>query len=225
MNKRHLSFVAANRGLIFIKIYRSIMPLADIKTYYAKDRKTWRKWLEKHHETSPGIWLIYYKKDSGKSRVPYSEAVEEALCFGWIDSTSRPIDEEKYMQLFTPRKPKSEWSRLNKQRIEQLTEQGLMMPAGLEKIEIAKRHGAWTKIDHVEDLVIPPDLAKAFKTNKGTKAYFDALSKTGKKGILHWLGNARREETRATRIADIMHSFIEGRLPHHFKRPEKKAKL
>ena len=94
--------------------------------YYAKDRKAWRAWLKKHHNKAPGVWLVYYKKESGKSRLPYADAVEEALCFGWIDSTSRPMDEERYMQLFTPRKPKSVWSALNKQRVEKLIANGQM---------------------------------------------------------------------------------------------------
>src|ERR1044071_7571701 len=117
--------------------------------FYAKDRKTWRKWLAKNHKLLPGIWLIYYKKDSGKSRVPYAEAVEEALCYGWIDSTQRPLDEESYMQLFMPRKPKSGWSKLNKERVQRLIEEGQMTPAGLEKIELAKQNGSWNKLDGI----------------------------------------------------------------------------
>jgi uncharacterized protein YdeI (YjbR/CyaY-like superfamily) len=109
------------------------------------------------------VWLIYYKKQSGKQRVNFDEAVEEALCDGWIDSTMRPFDEERYMQLFTPMKPKSEWSKLNKKRVEKLIELGLMMPAGLEKIEISKQNGNWEKIDHVEALLMPDDLAKLLK--------------------------------------------------------------
>ena len=106
---------------------------------YAKDRKAWRKWLQKHHDTSPGVWLVYHKKHTGEKTVVYAEAVEEALCFGWIDSTSRPIDEDTYQQLFLPRKPKSQWSKLNKTRIEKMIEEGLMTEAGMAKIEAAKR--------------------------------------------------------------------------------------
>src|SRR5579872_3692805 len=130
-------------------------------TFRSKDRAAWRKWLEKNHKSSSGVWLIYYKKDSGKTRVPYADAVEEALCFGWIDSTLNPIDKDSYMQLFTPRKPKSGWSKLNKERVEKLIEQGLMTNAGLEKIEEAKLHGTWNKLDHIESFTIPPILEKA----------------------------------------------------------------
>ena len=111
----------------------------ELKPYYAKNRKTWRKWPEKNYARSSGIWLIYYKKSSGKSRVPYDDAVEEALCFGWTDSTIRPLDEESYMQRFSSRKPKSGWSGLNKKRIEKVIAEGLMTKAGLEKIEAAKK--------------------------------------------------------------------------------------
>jgi uncharacterized protein YdeI (YjbR/CyaY-like superfamily) len=115
----------------------------SFERFYAKDRRDWREWLEKNHVASPGVWLIYYKKESGKPRVSYEDAVEEALCFGWIDSKSNTIDEERYMQLFTPRNPKSPWAPSNKKRVEKLIEEGLMMPAGLEKIEAAKKNGLW----------------------------------------------------------------------------------
>ena len=106
----------------------------ELKTFYDKNRKAWREWLQKNHDKKAGVWLIYYKKGSGKSRVSYDDAVEEALCFGWIDSIMHPIDEYKYKQKFTPRKTKSVWSALNKRRIEKLIEQQLMMPAGLALI-------------------------------------------------------------------------------------------
>ncbi len=129
-------------------------------TFYSKDRKAWRNWLEKNHNASPGIWLIYYKKDSGKSRVAYADAVEEALCFGWIDSTMNPIDADSYMQLFTPRKEKSGWSKLNKERVEKLIQLGLMTDAGMKKIELAKKHETWNKLDHIEAFTIPPRFTK-----------------------------------------------------------------
>ena len=117
--------------------------LDQFERYYARDRKEWRKWLEKNHDTSPGVWLIYHKKCSDEPCVSYDEAVEEALSFGWIDSKVNKLDDERYMQVFTPRKPKSIWSKLNKQRVKKLIEQGLMTSAGLEKIEAAKEDGSW----------------------------------------------------------------------------------
>src|ERR1700757_636733 len=124
------------------------MASSELKSFYARDRKAWRKWLEKNHSKSQGVWLIYYKKSSGKERLEYSDAVEESLCFGWIDSTIRPIDHERYMQRFTPRKAKSGWSALNKRRIEKMIKQNLMTKAGFEKIEEAKKSGAWERLDH-----------------------------------------------------------------------------
>jgi len=191
-------------------------------THYAKDRKSWRKWLEKNHKSSTGIWLVYYKKDSGKTRVSYDHAVEEALCFGWIDSTLNPIDEHSYMQLFTPRKPKSNWSKLNKERVEMLIEQGLMTSAGLEKIEIAKENGSWNKIDHIESFSIPPILEKAFTKNKKAKKFFDTLSNTNKKYILYFINNVKNEELKAKRVAEIIATANENKMHDRFTRPVKK---
>lgn len=191
----------------------------SFEKYYAKDRKEWRKWLQKNHKTCVGIWLIYYKKGSGKTRVPYDEAVEEALCFGWIDATLRPGDDHHYMQLFTPRKPKSGWSKLNKERVEKLIETGLMTPAGLEKIEVAKENGTWSKLDHIEAFVVPPELKKALTANKKAKKFFDGLnSPSPKKYVLYWISSAKQEATRAKRVAEFIDAANEGKLPERFLR-------
>lgn len=187
--------------------------------FYPSSRAEWRAWLQKNHATAQGVWVIFYKKGTGKSYVPYADSVEEALCFGWIDSTRRPLDEERHMQLFTPRKPRSEWSRLNKERVEKLIAQGLMTPAGLEKIEISKSNGSWNKVDHVEAFELPDDLAEQMKKSKKAMAYFESLGKTNKKYILHWLGSAKRAETRAARIGEIMESLKLGLMPERFRRP------
>lgn len=184
--------------------------------YYAKDRKTWRKWLEKNHSTSAGVWLVYYKKDSGRTRVEYGDAVEEALCFGWIDSTMNPIDEQSYMQLFTPRKPKSGWSALNKQRIEKLLGQGLMHEAGHAKIETARQDGSWEKLDHIESFTIPPELKKAFTANKKAKAFFDAQGKTNKKYILYYIANVKDATKKAKRVEEVIEAANEGRMLARF---------
>lgn len=185
----------------------------SIDRYYAKDRKAWRKWLEKNHNACPGIWLIYYKKDSGKTRVAYDEAVEEALCFGWIDSTVRPGDADYYTQLFTPRKAKSGWSKINKERVEKLMANGLMTPAGLEKINESKQNGHWEKLDNIEALVIPPELEKAFAKNKTARKFFDAQSKTNRKAMIYRVTNAKLPETKAKRIAEIMETASKQALP------------
>ena len=180
------------------------MPSPEFKTYYAKDRKAWRKWLGKNHATSPGIWLIFYKSSTGKRKLFYDDAVEEALCFGWIDSTSKSYNEEKYMQRFTPRKPKSGWSGPNKKRIEKLIEKGLMMPTGLEKIEIAKKNGSWESLDHIyapaDQLQIPDDLEKAFSKNKKARTNFEHFAVFTRRQFLYWINAAKRPETRKARI-------------------------
>lgn len=181
------------------------------KTFYARNRKAWRDWLQKNHATSDGVNLVYYKKETGKPRVDYADAVEEALCFGWIDSTSRTLDEERYMQWFCPRKPKSVWSALNKSRVQKLTEQGLMTPAGMEKVEIAQANGQWTSLDHIENLEIPPELAKALQKNKAAKKHFDEASRTYRKQVLYRLNSAKRAETRAKRIAEMVKMMGEGK--------------
>lgn len=185
--------------------------------FYAPDRKTWRKWLAKNHASTPGIWLIYYRKQSEKSGVSYNDAVEEALCFGWIDSTMRPLDESRYMQLFTPRKPRSVWSALNKSRVEKLIAAGLMTSAGLEKIDISKQNGSWEQLDHIEALIVPADLAQQLKRSKKATAYFESLRKTHKKSILYWLGNAKRAETRTKRIEEIYHALKQEMLPEKLR--------
>jgi uncharacterized protein YdeI (YjbR/CyaY-like superfamily) len=181
-------------------------------TYYAPDRADWRKWLEENHATSEGIWLVYYKKESGKSRVHYAEAVEEALCFGWIDSTLNPIDEQKYMQLFTPRKPKSAWSKLNKERVEKLLKEGLMTPAGIAKTEAAKHHGSWEENDSVEAFSLPEELEIAFAENPRALEFFNSLSNTNRKMILYYLNNAKKPETKFARIKEIIAATNESRL-------------
>lgn len=172
----------------------------SIERFYPESRVAWRAWLQANHNDSPGIWLIYYKKQTGKPTVTYAEAVEEALCFGWIDSVPNKLDEERHMQVFTPRKPKSPWSKVNKQRIKNLIEQDLMMPAGLEKIEAAKKDGSWTLLDAIEELVVADDLAKALADNPTANDNFQAFNASSKKGILWWIESAKRPETRQKRI-------------------------
>lgn len=178
--------------------------LNDFEKVYAKDRATFRKWLGENHITKSGIWLVYYKKNSGKPSISYPEAVKEALCFGWIDSKVNAIDDERYMQVFTPRKAKSVWSALNKRYIAELLEQKLIMPAGLKCIEIAKQNGQWESLDKVEALEIPDDLAKLFKKNKTAKTHFEKFSPSSKKVILQWIASAKRDETRQKRIEETV---------------------
>lgn len=185
------------------------MPAKELKSYYAKNRKAWRKWLLKYHLTEPGVWLIYYKKDSGKPRVSWDDAVDEALCFGWIDSLAKPIDDERYMQKFTPRQLHSVWSAINKKRTERLIEQSLMMPAGLEIIEAGKKNGSWNKLDHVEDFIIPPDMKKFLVKNKKVRDYYESLGTFRQKQWLYRMHAARLPETKVKRMEELKKEAIE----------------
>jgi uncharacterized protein YdeI (YjbR/CyaY-like superfamily) len=169
---------------------------------HPKTRAQWRAWLMKNHARDEGVWLITYKKATGKPRVEYDEAVEEALCFGWVDSTANKLDDERSLLYFAPRKEGSGWSKPNKERIERMIAAGLMMPAGLVKIEAAKKDGTWTLLDGVEALEVPPDLAAALAALPNARAYWDAFPRSVKRGILEWILNAKKPETRAKRIEE-----------------------
>ena len=175
-----------------------------LDSFTASTRQAWRDWLAENHASSPGIWFISYKKTSGKPRVSYEEAVEEALCFGWIDSKPSKLDDERYKLAFTPRKPKSVWSKPNKERVERLIAEGLMTPAGQRCIDIAKENGSWETLDNVEALIMPTDLADALSANATAKAYFEAFSNSVKKGIYYWIESAKRPETRQKRVNETV---------------------
>jgi uncharacterized protein YdeI (YjbR/CyaY-like superfamily) len=186
---------------------------SQLETIYAIDRQAWRNWLQQNHDRSSGVWLVYYKVNSGKPSIRYSEAVKEALCFGWIDSKAKSLDDARYMQIFTPRKPKSVWSKVNKQYVEELIEQGLMTAAGLKKIEAAKRDGSWTSLDAIEALTIPPDLEQALTANELANQHFAAFSRSTKKTILFWISSAKRSETRLKRIEQTVRAAAQNRNP------------
>ncbi len=172
----------------------------DVATFYAESRQAWRDWLAQNHEVQRSVWLIIYKKSSGKSTVYYPEAVDEAMCFGWVDSKINKRDAESYFQYFSKRSPKSNWSRVNKNKVTRLTEAGLMTKAGLAMVTLAKQTGTWTALDDVENLVIPPDLQTALAQYDKATTYFNAFPRSAKRGILEWIFNAKRPATRAKRI-------------------------
>ncbi len=178
-----------------------------MQTFYAENAEAWRAWLAQNHQTQTHVWLIYYKKTANKPRVDYSDAVDEALCFGWIDSTAKPIDEFSYMQYFCPRKPKSAWSKVNKEKIEKLAAADKMAPAGWAIIETAKKNGSWTALDEVEAGIIPPDLQKAFDSDPQAAQKFAALSRTNRRNLLQNLFLAKRQDTRDKRITNIIESL------------------
>ncbi len=180
------------------------MVKAPPNSIHPKSRADWRKWLAENHTRPKGVWLIGYKKATGKPRFDYDEAVEEALCFGWVDSKPNKLDEERSMLWFAPRKARTGWSKLNKERVEKLTKAGLMMPAGLVKVNAAKQDGSWNALDAVDALEIPSDLKKAFSKNETASRYFEAFPKSVKRGILEWISNAKKPETRAKRIEETV---------------------
>ena len=173
-------------------------------SFYAKDVGEWRKWLQRNHAKEKNVWLILYHKASSTPSVVYADAVEEALCFGWIDSKPNKRNHESYYLFFAPRKPRSVWSKINKQRIEKLMKAGRMEPSGLEKIEQAKRDGSWTKLDAIEELVMPAPLAKAFKADKTARKNFDLFPPGVKKGIYQWIESAKTENTLQKRVTETV---------------------
>ena len=169
---------------------------------YAETRAAWRAWLGANHTQSEGVWLVTYKKAPDKPYLGYDEMVEEALAFGWVDSKPRKLDDARTMLYFAPRKAGSGWSKPNKERVERLLASGQMTAAGLAKVEAAKRDGSWASLDGVERLELPDDLIAALGRNGDAKANFEAFPRSVKRGILEWVLNAKRPETRAKRIAE-----------------------
>lgn len=171
---------------------------------YFKNAHEWREWLHYNHDSSKGVHLVFYKVGSGTESMRWEDAVKVAICYGWIDSTVRKIDEERRKQMFTPRKDKSVWSKLNKSYIEKLIAENLMHESGLKKIETAKKNGSWESLDAVESLEIPKDLQAAFANNKTASDNYQNFSPSYRKSYLYWLNQAKREETRTTRILQII---------------------
>lgn len=189
----------------------------EIETYCPKSQTEWRQWLEKNHQSKQSVWLIYYTKKSTIPSLSWSEAVDEALCFGWIDSTRKTVDEFSFMQFFSKRKPKSNWSKINKEKVQQLIDSKRMTKAGYKSIETAKQNGYWTILDEVEELIIPNDLEIAFEKHKGSKDYFLSLSKSVRKIILSWIILAKQKETRQKRIDEVVESAEQNLKPKHLR--------
>jgi len=162
----------------------------------------WRAWLAANHARPEGVWLITYRPATGKTPFSYEQAVEEALCFGWIDGQANKLDDERTMLWFAPRRPGSGWARTNKARIERLIADGRMTPAGLAKIEAAQADGSWTLLDSVERLEVPDDLAAEFDKYPDARAHFDAFPPSARRMALTWIATAKRPETRAKRVAE-----------------------
>ena len=182
---------------------------SELRKIHPKTRAGWRSWLKKNHASCDGVWLIYYRASTGRRRLSWEDAVREALCFGWIDSKVKRIDDECYKQIFTPRKPRSVWSKINKQYIAELIEAELMTDAGLRAVDIAKKNGAWSLLEPVDALVVPADLESALRGSERAREAYEALSTSAKRAVLYSLYSAKREETRAKRVSDAL-AALEG---------------
>lgn len=180
--------------------------LDDAPHVQPDDRATWRAWLEANHATARGVWLVTWRPRSGRVGIDYEAAIEEALCFGWVDSTSGHVDDERGKLYFAPRRPRSPWAASNKARVARLIDEGRVAPAGLAAIERAKVNGSWGVLDAAERLDVPPDLAAALEARPPAAANFAAFPPSARKMLLGWVALAVRAETRAARIARIAES-------------------
>lgn len=183
----------------------------DYPIYHAETRAQLRAWLAAHHETAPGVWLCSWRSSTGRPTCPYPEVVEEAICFGWIDSTAGRLDDERGLQLLTRRRARSTWTRLNRRRVADMEAAGLMTDAGRRAVEVARANGWWTILDPVEDLLEPDDLATALDAEPAARLAWDAFPPSARKAMLWWVISAARAETRATRIAQVVAGAAVGR--------------
>ena len=186
------------------------IPHDDREQVHVETVAAWRRWLAANHARADGVWLVSWKPATGRPRVAYEAAVEEALAFGWIDSKGRSLDDERTMQWFSPRRPGSGWARTNKERIIRLERDGRMTAAGRAVIDQAKADGSWTLLDAVEALIVPSDLGAAFAASPGAAAHWEAFPRSARRLMLEWVAQAKRPETRARRIAEIAEAAARG---------------
>ncbi len=191
--------------------------MKNYKLIRLKDRKELRAWFKKNHKQSESVWMVIVKKSAPNPNFTTADLTEEALCFGWIDSVPGKIDDKKFKVLVSPRRVKSVWSRINKERIENLIARKLMTSAGLKKIKAAKANGSWDALNSSDRLEVPVDLKRALATNKKALKFYDALTPGSKKAILEWIGSAKTERTRSKRIAETVHLAAQGRRANRFR--------
>jgi uncharacterized protein YdeI (YjbR/CyaY-like superfamily) len=182
-----------------------------------RDRAAWRRWLSRHHARDRGVWLTVHKRASTGGTLSYEDAVREGLCFGWIDSTARSVDDERYRLWFAPRKPRSGWSAVNKRRIEDLVADGSMAAPGLAAIDAAKADGSWGALDRSEALEAPDDLLAAFDRHAGSRAHWDGFPPSARKQLLQWIYAAKRDETRAKRVEETASLAAEGKRANQWR--------
>lgn len=187
-----------------------------------KTAAAWRTWLARNGGRAREIWLAYYKSGSGKKSLTYSEALDEALCFGWIDSIVHSLDDERYMQRWTPRKPTSVWSKVNKARIRRLMAEGRMAESGCAAISVAKRNGSWDKLRDIDRIdrggAAPEVVAKALANQPELAERFEALPVSKKRMLTYWIASAKRPETQARRVAELPDIIATGRTPGFSKK-------
>ncbi|QIH34624.1 YdeI/OmpD-associated family protein [Sphingobacterium sp. DR205] len=189
----------------------------DIQFISIHTQAEWRQWLVENHFVKQSVWIICNTKNSGRPAVAWSELVDEALCFGWIDSTRKTITKGTFQQLFSRRKPRGTWSKINKEKVEKLIASGKMTEAGLEVIRLAKENGSWSVLNDVEELLIPEDLDRALKSYPGAEAFFAGLSRSAKKMLLQWIALAKRPDTRNRRIVEIAEQAASQMKPKQFR--------
>jgi uncharacterized protein YdeI (YjbR/CyaY-like superfamily) len=182
----------------------------DYPIYHAESRDQWRAWLVAHHDDERGVWLCSWRSTVDRPRCPYPDAVEEAICFGWIDSTINVLDEERNLQMFTARKPRSTWTRLNRDRAARMEAAGLMTDAGRAAIDVARGNGWWTILDPVEDLIEPDELAASLDSDPEARRHWDDFPPSARKAMLWWVVSAMKAETRAKRISAIVTGAARG---------------
>lgn len=182
------------------------------KSRHFVSRARWRAWLEANHASAAELWLVFHKKHTGKGGLTYDEAVEEALCFGWIDGILKRIDEEKHMNRFCPRRKNSIWSERNKERVQRMIEAGRMTDAGLAKIREAKENGQWDRAAEREDVtVVPAELVEAMAKDERARLNFEKLAPSYRRQFIYWVGTAKREETRRRRITEALKMIRENK--------------
>ncbi len=194
-----------------------------VPLFYAKNRGSWRRWLSVNHLTRSAVWLVYNKVNSGMPSIRYAEAVDEALCYGWIDSKPNRFDESRSLQYFAPRNPKSNWSAVNKEKALRLIREGKMTSFGLRVIELAKKGGQWDALNDVDANVIPKDLAAALAKKPQAKKYFEDFPKSSKKNILEWIHNAKLPLTRAKRISETVKLAGKNIRANHYRQPKQSS--
>lgn len=187
-----------------------------------KSRAAWRQWLQENYTQTESVWVVIAKKESGLPTITNNDLVEEALCFGWIDSVPNKLDAQRFKVLVSPRKAKSNWSKVNKDRATKMIEAGLMQPAGLAMIQLAKKSGTWNALDNISSLKLPPDLTRALGKNKKANSFFNLFPHSTKRGILEWIQNAKTEETRNKRITETVTLAAKNIRANQYRQPKAK---